>query len=66
MTAIEVQVMLRALRSIVLSVLAIATVMAPAPAQVSPDQFESATQALKWREVGPTIMSGRVSDLAVV
>ena len=66
MTAIEVQVMLRALRSIVLSVLAVATVMAPAPAQVSPDQFESATQALKWREVGPTIMSGRVSDLAVV
>ena len=30
------------------------------------DQLASVANALEWREVGPTIMGGRVSDLAVV
>jgi photosystem II stability/assembly factor-like uncharacterized protein len=29
-------------------------------------QMEQATAALEWRQIGPTIMSGRVADLAVV
>jgi photosystem II stability/assembly factor-like uncharacterized protein len=29
-------------------------------------QMESATAALEWRQIGPTIMGGRVADLAVV
>ena len=37
----------------------------PAAAQ-TPDQIAEATRALEWRPVGPTIMGGRVSDLAVV
>ena len=37
----------------------------PGEAQTA-DQIRAATQALQWRELGPTIMSGRVSDLAVV
>ncbi len=34
-------------------------------AQTAAD-MEAATKALEWREVGPTIMGGRVADLAVV
>lgn len=34
-------------------------------AQLTGERFESATRTLAWREIGPTIMSGRVSDLAV-
>jgi photosystem II stability/assembly factor-like uncharacterized protein len=43
-----------------------ALVAAPAQAQFTAEQFASATAALSWRQVGPTIMSGRVSDIAVV
>jgi len=32
----------------------------------TPDQVAGVANALEWREVGPTIMGGRVSDLAVV
>jgi len=32
----------------------------------SPEQIELATRALAWREIGPTIMGGRIADLAVV
>jgi photosystem II stability/assembly factor-like uncharacterized protein len=32
----------------------------------TPDQVAAVANALEWREVGPTIMGGRVSDLAVV
>jgi len=32
----------------------------------TPDQIRAATSALSWREIGPTIMGGRVSDIAVV
>ena len=37
----------------------------PASAQ-TPEQIADATRALEWRPVGPTIMGGRISDLAVV
>lgn len=48
--------------------LALATATAPLglSAQLSQEEFDSATRTLVWREVGPTIMSGRVTDLAVV
>ena len=38
----------------------------PVAAQLTQDAFEEVTRTLAWREIGPTIMSGRVSDLAVV
>ncbi len=34
--------------------------------QLSPDQLEAVASGFEWRNVGPTIMGGRVSDLAVV
>lgn len=40
---------------------------APAPLSAqSPEQVATVANALPWREVGPTIMGGRISDLAVV
>ena len=45
--------------------LALGTIALPAAAQ-SLDQIANATQALQWRSLGPTIMGGRVSDLAAV
>jgi photosystem II stability/assembly factor-like uncharacterized protein len=54
----------RAVRSIV-SALALALPPLVSAAQ-TPEQVRLATRALEWRELGPTIMSGRVSDLAVV
>lgn len=35
-------------------------------AQATSDQLESAVASLEWRNIGPTIMGGRVADLAVV
>ena len=32
----------------------------------TPEQIADATRALRWRTIGPTIMGGRVADLAVV
>ena len=32
----------------------------------TPDEVAAVANALEWREVGPTIMGGRISDLAVV
>ena len=46
-------------------VLSATTIALPAAAQ-TPDQITEATRALEWRPIGPTIMGGRVSDLAVV
>ncbi|MDX1394901.1 MAG: hypothetical protein R3195_10930 [Gemmatimonadota bacterium] len=42
----------------------LACLTVPAAAQES--QMDLATAALEWREIGPTIMGGRVADLAVV
>jgi photosystem II stability/assembly factor-like uncharacterized protein len=41
------------------------TIALPASAQ-TPEQIAAATRSLEWRPIGPTIMGGRVSDLAVV
>ena len=38
----------------------------PLAAQDADDGFARATSALRFREIGPTIMGGRVADLAVV
>ena len=38
----------------------------PAFSQVTPEGLSVARQALEWREIGPTVMSGRISDIAVV
>lgn len=38
---------------------------APLAAQ-SPEQVAAVANGLEWREIGPTIMGGRISDLAVV
>ncbi|MDA0310853.1 MAG: hypothetical protein O2992_01900 [Gemmatimonadetes bacterium] len=54
------------IRRSLLSAFLVPLLVAPLHAQVTADQFAAATSVLKWREVGPTIMSGRVSDLAVV
>ncbi len=34
-------------------------------ATAAQDDMTAATAALEWREIGPTIMGGRVADLAV-
>ena len=36
------------------------------PARAQTDRIEAAVSNLEWREIGPTIMGGRVADLAVV
>jgi len=38
----------------------------PGLAAQTPDQVAAVANALEWREIGPTIMGGRISDLAVV
>ncbi len=40
--------------------------IAPPVSSQSPTQVADVANALSWREIGPTIMGGRVSDLAVV
>jgi photosystem II stability/assembly factor-like uncharacterized protein len=52
-------------RSLALVVSALLAVTSPLAGQTA-DQIRAATRTLEWREVGPTIMGGRVSDLAVV
>lgn len=49
-----------------LSAVAVAILLPPAVAAQTPDQVSAVANALQWREIGPTIMGGRVSDLAVV
>ena len=48
----------------------LAAILLPAmffhPLAAQDAQIERATRALEWRELGPTIMSGRVADQAVV
>lgn len=39
---------------------------ADASAQTDAARIEAAITSLEWRNIGPTIMGGRVSDLAVV
>ena len=46
--------------------LAVALLVPLVASAQSVDQVASVANALTWREVGPTIMSGRISDLAVV
>jgi len=43
-----------------------AGVVAQSPQMDQVTQMELATAALEWRDVGPTIMGGRIADLAVV
>ncbi len=38
----------------------------PVAGQVSQAQLEAAAGGMEWRNIGPTIMGGRVSDLAIV
>ena len=42
------------------------TAMLAGPAKAQTDRIEAAISNLQWREIGPTIMGGRVADLAVV
>jgi photosystem II stability/assembly factor-like uncharacterized protein len=46
--------------------LLLVTSSAPMQAQATPEQIQAAVAELEFRNIGPTIMSGRVSDLAVV
>ncbi len=38
----------------------------PMPVAAQPSPMELATAGLEWREIGPTIMGGRIADVAVV
>ena len=38
----------------------------PVAAQLSQAQLEAVAEGMEWRNIGPTIMGGRVSDLAIV
>lgn len=50
-----------------LAPLAAAAALLPLGADAqTPDQVAAVANSLEWREMGPTIMGGRVSDLAVV
>lgn len=55
---------MRLLRASALAVLALPLVAPQSAAQT--DRIEAAVAALEWRELGPTIMIGRVADIAVV
>ncbi len=51
---------------VAVSLLAVlALTAAPRPALAQDADLQAAVQALEWREIGPTIMGGRVADLAV-
>jgi photosystem II stability/assembly factor-like uncharacterized protein len=52
-------------RSLLFVLLTLVTLPTALAAQ-SADQVASIAGALEWREVGPTIMGGRISDIAVV
>lgn len=45
---------------------ALGLLLAPGIVSAQESQMEAATEALEWRQIGPTIMGGRVADLAVV
>jgi photosystem II stability/assembly factor-like uncharacterized protein len=53
------------MRAKLLVVVVAAAFPMPARAQ-TPEQVRLATRAQEWREIGPTIMGGRIADLAVV
>ena len=53
-------------RWLLLGMVSVAFTAAPAFAQITTEEISAAKQALRWREIGPTIMGGRVSDIAVV
>ncbi len=59
-----VQVLARRLPCVALA-LSLLALPAPTEAQ-QPNRLEAATESLEWREIGPTIMGGRIADLAVV
>ncbi|MDH3271659.1 MAG: hypothetical protein OEN56_10020 [Gemmatimonadota bacterium] len=46
--------------------LAACTALTPPIAAQTVEQVAAVANALEWREIGPTIMGGRISDLAVV
>jgi len=48
------------------SVAFLTALLAPSLSAQTPHQVASIADALEWRQVGPTIMGGRISDLAVV
>jgi hypothetical protein len=52
--------------SLLIAALATPLIAWPAVTSAQQTQMAAATAALEWREIGPTIMSGRVADLAVV
>ena len=51
-------------RNLGIALLSISIIAAPTAAQT--DRIEAAVSGLKWRELGPTIMGGRVADIAAV
>ncbi len=53
-------------RWLLLGMVSVALTVVPASAQITNGELSAAKQVLKWREIGPTIMSGRISDIAVV
>ena len=53
-------------RWLFLGMVSVALAGIPASAQITSGELSTAKQVLKWREIGPTIMSGRISDIAVV
>ena len=58
---IPARLTMRAALAVIVSLLATAEVGAQSSAEI-----EAAVSGLEWREIGPTIMGGRVADLAVV
>ncbi|MFB3110846.1 MAG: WD40/YVTN/BNR-like repeat-containing protein, partial [Gemmatimonadales bacterium] len=42
------------------------TAILAGPARAQTDRIEAAVSNLQWREIGPTIMGGRVANIAVV
>ena len=53
-------------RRLFLGIISVALIVPPVSAQITNEELLTATQVLQWREIGPTIMSGRISDIAVV
>lgn len=53
--------------SLTLRFLGVAAVLGPTTsAAQTPEQLAAVANGLEWRQIGPTIMGGRISDLAVV
>ena len=53
-------------RRLLFGMISVALIVPPVSAQITHEELLTATQVLQWREIGPTIMSGRISDIAVV